>query len=83
MMASVYPIGVIIQKPEVWPRARRLDAIASALVGHESALPVGAAASNFRIVVAASKVQVLDQLLCTVGRSWKTTLKRDDISNSH
>ena len=62
IMAEVYPVGVIRQKPEVWPRARRLDAIASALVGQESALPVGAAVSNYRIIVVASKVQILNQL---------------------
>ena len=39
-LAAVYPEGVF-NDPAVWPRARRLDAIALALVGDAAALPRG------------------------------------------
>ena len=39
-MAAVYPSGVF-NDPQTWPRARRLDALALALVGGEAALPDG------------------------------------------
>ena len=39
-MAAVYPEGVF-NDPKTWPRARRLDALALALVGGDSVLPRG------------------------------------------
>lgn len=61
-MAKAYPAGDFSERTELWPRARRLDAIASALVNYGSDLPTGVAASNFRMIVAASKIRNLNQL---------------------
>ncbi|MGO9740479.1 MAG: tetratricopeptide repeat protein, partial [Roseiarcus sp.] len=41
VFASVYPLDVF-NNPSVWPRARRLDALAMDLVGGEGPAPVGA-----------------------------------------
>jgi tetratricopeptide (TPR) repeat protein len=40
-MEAVYPVGVF-DNPKTWPRARRLDSLALALVGGDTALPEGA-----------------------------------------
>ncbi len=40
-LAAVYPMGVL-NDPWTWPRARRLDALALALVGGDAGVPEGA-----------------------------------------
>ncbi len=40
-LASAYPVGVF-NDPRTWPRARRLDALALALVGGDAGVPEGA-----------------------------------------
>ena len=40
-LTAVYPQGVF-NDPSTWPRARRLDGLALALVGGQAALPIGA-----------------------------------------
>ena len=61
-IAEVYPPGSLFAKPELWPRARRLDAIASALVGIETSAPVDVAEQYWRRIVTASRITTLNQL---------------------
>ncbi len=48
-MADVYP-NSILRDPATWPRVRRLDAVAVALVGNDDAVPEGAEDSALTIL---------------------------------
>jgi hypothetical protein len=60
VMAAVYP-GQVYTDPETWPRARRLDALALALVHSDAILPRGAEEECAKLLngLAAYRVQLL------------------------
>ncbi|WP_198172719.1 tetratricopeptide repeat protein [Bradyrhizobium sp. AT1] len=60
-MALIFPAGDVLSNPDSWPRARRLDVIASSLVRCDT-LPQEAEAGNWRSIIAASMITVLNQL---------------------